>query len=97
MNDGSAGPGSRGRVVVGVAGTPNSLAALCRAAYQARNRGASLNVVYVIPAGANATAEASGCEMLGIAAGSRSAAAHPVAARPPAVKRVLRETGSDAR
>ena len=67
MNDGPAGPGPRGRVVTGVDGTPNSLAALRQAVYQARTRGAGLEIVYVIPAGANEAAEASGYEMLDIA------------------------------
>lgn len=64
MNDVQAGRGRGTRVVVGVDGTPSSLAALRRAAYQARNRGASLDIVFVIPAAANAAAEASGYELL---------------------------------
>lgn len=67
MNDMAAGSGPHGRVVVGVDGTPNSLAALRRAVYQARKHGAPLNIVYVIPAGASEAAEASGCEMLEMA------------------------------
>jgi hypothetical protein len=62
MSDMQPGAGSRRRVVVGVDGTPNSLAALRRAAYQARKRDAELDDV--IPAGANGAAEASGYEML---------------------------------
>lgn len=53
MNDVPTGSGPRNRVVVGVDGTPNSLAALRRAVYQARKRGASLGIVCVIPAGSN--------------------------------------------
>jgi nucleotide-binding universal stress UspA family protein len=67
MNEGPASSGPRGRVVAGVDGTPNSLAALRRAVYQARHREAGLEIVYVIPAGANEAAEASGYEMLDIA------------------------------
>jgi nucleotide-binding universal stress UspA family protein len=67
MNDVAAGSGPRGRVVVGVDGTPNSLAALRRAVFQARKRGAPLNTVHVIPGGANEAAEASGYEMLDMA------------------------------
>jgi nucleotide-binding universal stress UspA family protein len=66
MNDVPAGPAQGGRIVVGVDGTPNSLAALRRAVYQARERGACLDIVYVIPAGSNEAAEASGYEMLDI-------------------------------
>jgi nucleotide-binding universal stress UspA family protein len=66
MNDVPAGPDPSSRVVVGVDGTPNSLAALRRAARQARDRGSCLDIVYVIPAGANAAAEASGYELLGM-------------------------------
>jgi nucleotide-binding universal stress UspA family protein len=74
MNDVQAGPGPGARVVVGVDGTPSSLAALRRAACQARNRGASLDIVYVIPAGPNGAAEASGYEMLEMSV--RSGAPH---------------------
>lgn len=64
MNDVPAGYGPCRRVLVGVDGTPNSLAALRRAAHEARKRGACLEVVYVIPAGSGEAAEASGYEML---------------------------------
>ncbi len=74
MSDGQAWPGRGARVVVGVDGSPSSLAALRRAAYQARNRGASLDIVFVIPAAANAAAEASGYEMLDLTV--RNAAPH---------------------
>jgi hypothetical protein len=108
MIDGPAGSGPRGRVVAGVHATPNSLAALRRAAYQAPHRDTSLNIGYVSPAGANAAAEAFSYEMRGIALRqvasegpggpadlivARGGRAH--AAQPAA--RVLRETGSDVR
>ena len=106
MIDGPAGSGPRGRVVVGVDATPNSLAALRRGAYQARHRDASLNIVHVIPAGAGEPAAASSYEMPGIALrhvapegpgcrvdGCADQRAHP--AQPAA--RVLHETGSDVR
>lgn len=67
MSDLQPGTGPRRRVVVGVDGTPNSLAALRRAADQAGQRDARLEIVYVIPAGANGAAEASGYEMLNMA------------------------------
>jgi hypothetical protein len=44
MNDVAAGSGSQGRVVVGVDGAPDSLAALRRAVYQARLARASCPV-----------------------------------------------------
>lgn len=104
MIDGPAGSGPRGRVV-GVYGIPNSLAALRRAAGQARHRDTGLNIV-PIPAGAHEAAEASSYQMPGIAwrhvapagpggrvdsgADQRARAARPAA-------RVLRATGSDVR
>jgi nucleotide-binding universal stress UspA family protein len=53
------------RVVVGVDGSPNSAAAFQRAAAQARQRNAVLDVVYVLPPGADATAETVARVMLG--------------------------------
>lgn len=54
----------RRRLVVGVDGSPNSLAALRRAVRQADAQGLGLDIVYVIPVGSSAQAEASGYEML---------------------------------
>ncbi|MGO9082119.1 MAG: universal stress protein [Streptosporangiaceae bacterium] len=58
----------RARIVVGVDGSPNSLAALNRAGYLARMSDASLDMVYVIPARASAAAESVGLEMLDMCA-----------------------------
>jgi nucleotide-binding universal stress UspA family protein len=55
------------RVVVGVDGSPNSLAAMRRAVYQARQRGAGIELVHVVPADSGAEAAATGHAMLGMA------------------------------
>ena len=94
MNDAQAGPGRGTRAVVGVDATPGSLAALRRTAYQARNRGASLDIVHVIPAGANAAAEASGYEMLDMSV--RSVAPHGLNAPADRAARALRGSGTEA-
>ena len=52
------------RIVVGVDGSRNSLVALCRAADEARTRGAGLELVYVLPPGSAPAAIASGYAML---------------------------------
>lgn len=57
----------RGPVVAGVDGSPNSLAALRRAVYQARWRGAWVELVYVLPSGADMDAEAAAYVMLQMA------------------------------
>jgi nucleotide-binding universal stress UspA family protein len=54
-------------VVVGVDGSPNSLAALRRAAGQACQRGAGIEIVYVIPAGSEPAAASAGYAMLAMA------------------------------
>jgi Universal stress protein family len=53
------------RVVVGVDGSPDSAVALVRAASQARQRNATLDVVYVLPDGADARAAILARVMLG--------------------------------
>ena len=57
-------------IVVGVDGSPNSLAALQRAACLGRERSAGLAIVYVIPADSSPAAETSGYELLGMSVGS---------------------------
>jgi nucleotide-binding universal stress UspA family protein len=58
--------GRDGEVVVGVDGSPNSIAALRRAARQARRRLSELMIVYVIPVGSGAVeAEAAGDTLSG--------------------------------
>ena len=54
-------------VVVGIDGSPNSLAALRRAVYRAREHGADIELVRVIPAGSDAAAVAAAQAMLGMA------------------------------
>jgi nucleotide-binding universal stress UspA family protein len=54
-------------VVVGIDGSPNSLAALRRAVYRAREHGADIELVHVIPAGSDAAAVAAARAMLGMA------------------------------
>jgi nucleotide-binding universal stress UspA family protein len=54
-------------VVVGVDGSPNSLAALRRAGHEARERGAGLLLVHVVPAHAHHSAVTRGYRMLEMA------------------------------
>jgi nucleotide-binding universal stress UspA family protein len=76
------GPAVNGRryVVTGVDGTPNSLAALQRAARIARERGAELDAVYVLPPGSDPAQADAGYLMLHMAA--RCAATDGVVLRP---------------
>jgi nucleotide-binding universal stress UspA family protein len=55
------------RVVVGVDGSPNSLAALRRAVHHARQRGAGIELVRVIPEDSDTEAASAGHAMLGMA------------------------------
>lgn len=55
-------------VIVGVDGSPNSLAALRRAIVQAAERGTSLEMIYAVPSGADPAAICSGYTMLEAAA-----------------------------
>lgn len=54
-------------IVVGVDGSPNSLAALRRAVYHAHERDAAIELVYVIAADAGPEAELAGYAMLSMA------------------------------
>ena len=56
-------PGPR-PVIVGVDGSPNSLAALRRAAVQAAERGTALEMIYAIPADTDLSAVGAGYVML---------------------------------
>ena len=60
--------GLPGQIVVGVDGSANSMAALRRALERAAERGAGVEMIYVIPVDAELAAVAAGYAMLGAAA-----------------------------
>lgn len=62
------GAGLPGRVVVGVDGSPNSMEALRHALRRAAERGAAVEMIYVIPADAELASVAAGYSMLDAAA-----------------------------
>lgn len=66
--------GQPGQVIVGVDGSPNSMAALRRAIVQASERGAGLEMIYVIPWEADLATVAAGYAMLEVAARCMAAA-----------------------
>ena len=64
MTDNELRAASRGRVVAGVDGSPNSLAALRHAVHQARSRGACVELVYVVGPDASPGAQITGLSRL---------------------------------
>jgi nucleotide-binding universal stress UspA family protein len=64
MTDNQFRAAARGRVVAGVDGSPNSLAALRHAVHQARCRGACVELVYVVPPNARPGAQIIGFSRL---------------------------------
>jgi nucleotide-binding universal stress UspA family protein len=88
-------------VVVGVDGSPNSMAALRRAIVQASARGAALEMIYVIPCEAGLAAVAKGYALLEAAARCMAAAGlcvhdakHTVACGDPAEVLVKHSVGA---